>query len=115
MALELARDHASIRCAVGFHPGLKKPEGSTTTTIEARVLMMVGSDDPVVPLDDRAAFEAEMKQAAAEWQLHIFGGVGHSYTNPDIDVYGFPGFRYNAQADRRAWAAMLALFEEVFS
>jgi dienelactone hydrolase len=114
VALELARDRAPLRCAVGFHPGLKRPSGSTTGTIDAKVLMMIGEDDPIVPVEDRAAFVKEMKEAGADWQLHVFGGVGHSYTNRSVDALGIPGFRYNEPADNRAWHLMLALFDEVF-
>lgn len=76
--------------------------------------MMIGEDDPVVPSQDRASFVEEMKEAGADWQLHVFGGVGHSYTNREIDALSMPGFAYNAQADRRAWNLMLSLFDEVF-
>jgi dienelactone hydrolase len=114
IALELARDRAPIRCAVGFHPGFKRPEGSATGAIAAKVLMMIGEDDPIVPSEDRASFVKEMKEAGADWQLHVFGGVGHSYTNRDIDALGYPGFGYDERADRRAWSLMLALLDEVF-
>jgi dienelactone hydrolase len=114
VALELARDRAPIRCAVGFHPGFKRPVGSATGAIAAKVLMIIGDDDPVVPAEDRADFVQEMKDAGADWQLHVFGGVGHSYTNRVIDALGYPGFAYNEQADRRAWNLMLALFDEIF-
>lgn len=114
VALELARDRAPIRCAVGFHPGFMRPAGSATGPITAKVLMMIGEDDPVVPAEDRASFIQEMKQAGADWQLHVFGGVGHSYTNREIDARGMPGFAYNEKADRRAWTLMLSLFAEVF-
>lgn len=114
VALELARDRAPIRCAVGFHPGFMRPAGSATGPIAAKVLMMIGEDDPVVPAEDRASFIQEMKQAEADWQLHVFGGVGHSYTNREIDTRAMPGFAYNERADRRAWALMLSLFGEVF-
>ena len=110
--LELARAGAPIRCAVGFHPGLKRPAGSIDDKVSAKVLVMVGDQDPVVPAEDRAAFAQSMTAAGADWQLHVFGGVGHSYTNPAIDSYGWPGFRYDAVADRRSWRAMLDLFEE---
>jgi dienelactone hydrolase len=114
VALELARDRAPILCAVGFHPGFKRPAGSASQAIEAKVLMMIGEDDPIVPAEDRASFVQEMKDAGADWQLHVFGGVGHSYTNQDIDALGYPGFGYNVRADRRAWSLMLALLGEVF-
>jgi dienelactone hydrolase len=115
VALELARDRAPIRCAVGFHPGFMRPTGSATGPIAAKVLMMIGDDDPVVPAESRASFIQEMKEAGADWQLHVFGGVGHSFTNREIDARAIPGFAYNERADRRAWALMLALLGEVFS
>lgn len=114
VALELARAQAPIRAAVGFHPGFKRPEGSATSAISAKVLMMIGDDDPVIPAEDRAAFAAEMKGAGADWQLITFGGVGHSYTNRAVDALGMPGFGYHADADRRSWRMTLDLFDEIF-
>lgn len=114
VSLELARSNAPIIAAVGFHPGFKRPEGSTTGTISARVLMMIGDDDPVVPHEDRVAFGEEMKAAGADWQLHIFGGVGHTYTNPDVDRLGMRGFAYSPSADKRSWKMTLDLFDEIF-
>jgi dienelactone hydrolase len=113
--LELARGGAPIRCAVGFHPGLMRPAGSLDQPIQANVLMMIGGQDPDVPAEDRAAFAAEMERKRVDWQLHVFGGVGHAYTNPDIDRLGKPGYGYNSSADKRSWMMMLALFEEAFA
>lgn len=114
VAAELARAGAPIRCAIGFHPGLTRPAGSPEGLIEAKVLMMIGARDPVVPPADRATFAAEMEARGADWQLHIFGGVGHTYTNPAIDALGIPGFGYDAAAERRTWAMAMALLDEVF-
>ena len=111
-SLELARGGAPIRCAVGFHPGLKRPAGSPDGAIGAKVLMMIGDADPVVPAEDRRQFAADMDAAGADWQLHLFGGVGHSYTNKAVDALGFPGFAYDERADRRSWAMMRTLFDE---
>ena len=113
-ALELARGGAPLRCAVGFHPGLKRPAGSLDRQIQAKVLMMIGDRDPDVPMEDRATFAAEMEQAQVDWQLHLFGGVGHAFTNPDADRLNLPGYGYNPAADTRSWTMMLALFDEVF-
>jgi dienelactone hydrolase len=111
VALELAKDGAPIHCAVGFHPGFK-PSSGVRGPIAAKILMMVGDEDPVVSVQDRENFAREMKEAGADWQLHVFGGVGHSYTNRAVDALGMPGFRYDERTDRRAWQSMLALFEE---
>lgn len=114
VAAELARAGAPILAAIGFHPGLTRPAGSPDGPIDASILMMVGDRDPVIPPADREAFVTEMNAKSADWQLHIFGGVGHTYTNPAIDTLGIPGFAYDARAERRAWAMAMALLDEVF-
>jgi dienelactone hydrolase len=115
VALELARAGAPIRAAVGLHPGLRRPAGSTGGPISAKVLMIIGQNDPVAPVEERAAFAKEMTEAGADWQMLLLGGVGHSFTNPAIDALGFPGFAYDARADRRAWRATLDLLDEVLA
>jgi dienelactone hydrolase len=111
-ALELARHGAPVSCVIGFHPGLRRPPASPENAIGAKVLVMIGDQDPIAPPEERAAFVENMKIAGADWEMHVFGGVGHSYTNPAIDAFGLPGFRYDAAADRRSWAMALALLEE---
>jgi dienelactone hydrolase len=110
--LELARHGAPIKCAIGFHPGLKRPAGSPDGAIGAKVLMMIGDRDPIVPQEDRVAFAQSMNAAGADWELHVFGGVGHSYTNPAIDAYGLPGFGFDARANSRSWEMALTLLSE---
>jgi dienelactone hydrolase len=114
VAAELARARAPVLCAIGFHPGLTRPAGSVDGPIDARILMMVGDRDPVTPAAHRTAFAAEMNAKNADWQLHVFGGVGHSFTNPRIDALAQPGFAYSATAERRAWALAMSLLDEVF-
>jgi dienelactone hydrolase len=110
--LELARGAAPIRCTVGFHPGLQRPAGSSDGKIGAKVLMMVGDADPVVPAADRLAFSAEMTGKAADWQLHLFGGAGHAFMNQAVDALGIPGYAYDAVVARRAWKMMQDFLDE---
>jgi dienelactone hydrolase len=117
MALELARSSVPLRAVVGFHPGFAKVSTADSAEISASVLMICGAEDPVVSRDDRQRFEDEMRSAhVADWRLDVYGGVGHSFTNPQIASRGLPGFfAYDERADRRSWSAMLALFDEVFN
>jgi dienelactone hydrolase len=117
MALELARSDVPLRAAIGFHPGFAAPRPVDSQRITASVLMICGAEDPVVSVDDRARFEKEMRDArVADWRLEVYGGVGHSFTNPDIASRGLPGFfAYDERADRRSWATMLALLNETFA
>ncbi len=110
--LELARHDARIQCVIGFHPGFLRPAGSLDSYISARVLMMIGDQDPIVAQEDRLAFARAMDASSASWELHVFGGVGHSFTNPAIDSYCLTGFAYNADAARRSWMLALGLLQE---
>ena len=113
MSLELARDGAPLRVVVGFHPGLYSVRPDDSANIVATVLMCCGAEDPIIPLDSRNAFENEMRAAhVADWRIEVYGGVGHSFTNPQIDARGLPGFAYDERADRRSWQSMLDLFHE---
>ncbi len=113
-ALELARTGADLRCIVGFHSGLFPGNPEEANSIRAKVLICLGAADPVVGADQREAFAAEMSAAGTDWQLILYGGVGHSFTNRGIDAYDMPGFAYDEMADRRSWQAMRALFDETF-
>ena len=112
-AIELARDGAPLAAVVGFHAGLTAaPSAADNCAIACPILLCLGADDPVVTEAQRDAFAAEMSEAGVDWQIHLMGGVGHSFTNPEIDGWNLPGFRYDARAEARSWAAMKRLFDE---
>ncbi|HEX4196339.1 MAG TPA: dienelactone hydrolase family protein [Caulobacteraceae bacterium] len=113
-ALELARSGAPLKAAVGFHAGLATTKPAEKGGLKAVILAQIGADDPVIPPEQRAAFEAEMTKAGADWRMILYGGAGHSFTNPDVGAMGRIGFAYNEAADKRSWRAMLDLFDEVF-
>ncbi|HEX8240664.1 MAG TPA: dienelactone hydrolase family protein [Allosphingosinicella sp.] len=111
--IELARTGAPFVALVGFHSGFVPGTPEENEAIKGKLLLCHGADDPIVTAAQRDAFLAEATAARIDWQLHLYGGVGHSFTNPDIDAHGLPGFAYDEAADRRSWAAMLNLFDEV--
>lgn len=111
VVLELARSGAPIQAVVGFHPVLFTARPQDAADIRGRVLVCVGSEDPYVGVDDRAAFEHEMRTAGVDWRLELFGGVGHNFTNPDADPDGME-IRFDAPAARASWRAMLDLFDQ---
>jgi dienelactone hydrolase len=111
-ALELARSGADLRCVVGFHADLTTKTPDDARNINAKVVICTGADDPIVNADQRTAFIVEMNAAKVDWRMCLYGGVGHSFTNRDIDAYGLPGFAYDQTADERSWTAMRALFDE---
>ncbi len=116
MALELARGGAPIKGVVGFHSGLATAAPQDAKHIKGKILVCIGADDPGIPPEQRVAFEAEMREGGVDWMMHLYGGVVHSFTNVDASALGMPDFaRYDEQADRRSWDAMMALFGDVFA
>jgi dienelactone hydrolase len=111
-ALELARSGADVAGIVSFHGGLSSPRPDDARNIRGKVLVCHGALDPLVPLTQVAAFEAQMSKTDVDWQVCVYGGAMHAFTNPAANV---EGMAYHAAADRRSWHAMLALFDEIFS
>jgi dienelactone hydrolase len=114
MALELARSGAAIAGVVGFHSGLATVAPQDAKNIKGKVLVCIGADDPSISPEQRSAFEREMREGRVDWQMNIYGGVVHSFTNPEADQRGQPErARYDAKADTRSWAEMSSFFEEI--
>jgi dienelactone hydrolase len=113
--IELARMGAPFVAIAGFHSGFVPGTAEENRAIGGKLLLCHGADDPIVTASQRDAFLAEASAARIDWQLHLYGGVGHSFTNRDIDALNLPGFAYDEAADRRSWAAMLTLFEETLA
>jgi dienelactone hydrolase len=114
MALELARDGADLAAVVGFHSGLATAAPANKGAVKAKVLTCIGVDDPIIPPEQRGAFEAEMNAAGADWRMNLYSHAAHSFTNPAAGALGMPGIAYHAPTDARSWRAMIDLFEEVF-
>jgi dienelactone hydrolase len=114
MSLELARAGTDLKAVVGFHSGLGTSAPKVAAgTIKARILVCIGADDPMIPPEQRAAFETEMREAGVDWQMHLYGNTVHSFTNPEAARRNMPdAIRYSAEADARSWAALQQLFSE---
>jgi dienelactone hydrolase len=114
VALELARGGADLKAVVSFHGVLATKTPAVSGKVKASVLVCTGADDPLAPPDQVRAFEDEMRAAAVrDWQLISYGNTLHGFTNPDADGSIMRAALYSAQADRRSWASMRSLFDEV--
>ena len=112
LALELARSGAEIAATVGFHSTLAARDHEGAKKIRGNVLACIGADDPLVPAEQRLAFEQEMRAGNVDWRLYVYGGAKHGFANPLAAQSGSPAVAYDAVTHRRSWAEMLALFAE---
>jgi len=111
--LDIARTGEPLAGVVSFH-GLFEPPGNTGgNRIGARILALHGWDDPLATPDEAVALGAELSAMGADWQLHCYGNVRHAFTNPAADASSGVTV-YNADADRRSWAAATYFLSELF-
>ena len=113
-ALELARSGVQLAGAVTFHGLLDTQNPAVAGKVKPKILVCTGAEDPLVPAAQVVGFEQEMTKAGVDWQVIIYSGAKHAFTNPAADQIPMPGFGYQPAADRRSWAAMRSLFSEVF-
>jgi dienelactone hydrolase len=111
--LDLARSGAALRGVVSFH-GLFRPSGLPPQKIQAKVLALHGYDDPMVRPDAVQALAHELGEAGADWQIHMYGGTMHAFTNPQANDPGF-GTVYSKAADARSFEAMKAFLAEALA
>lgn len=111
-ALQLARTGAPLRAVVSFHGGLSTgPEGEAAR-IGAKLLVLTGGADPVVPDADVVALQDELRSAPdVDWQVVTYAGAMHAFTVPTADAPDH-GAQYQERADRRSWTAMKDFFAE---
>jgi dienelactone hydrolase len=111
--LELARAKADLKGAICVHGDLT-PTGSDGKSVGAALLIVMGADDPKIPLSQVAAFEEEMRQGDVDWQLIRFGGVGGDFTNPQAGRNLKSGRAYDPDADQRTNNAIKLFLGETF-
>ncbi len=110
--LDLARTGSDVRGVVSLH-GLFHPPGNTTgTPIRAKVMALHGHEDPMVPVEAVNGLQKELTEAGADWQIHVYGGTMHAFTNPQANDPSH-GTVYNPVADRRAWVVTKDFLDEV--
>lgn len=110
--MQMAYAGADVKAVVSFHGSLP-PAPDDVTSIKPRVLVAHGRDDAFIPAERVDAFQKGLDRVGADWEMTIYSGTRHAFTNPDAGSYGIENLAYNPVADERSWAAMMKLFGEV--
>ena len=94
--LELARSGAPMKGFASFHGGLQTPEGQNYSGARAPIIVLHGSADTAISMDQFAALAAELEAAGVEHEMITYSGAPHAFT-----VFGSE--RYREDADRKSW------------
>lgn len=112
-ALEAARNRLNIKGVVSFHGGLGRDITSEIRPITTKVLVCHGADDPFVSKEEIAAFQKEMRDAKADWQMIYYANAVHSFTDPEAGNDNSKGAAYNEKAAKRSFEHMKLFLNEV--
>lgn len=124
IALELGRDGADLKAIAGVNPGLATVRPEDSANITCPVLVCVGSEDTIVPPEQRQAFCEEMQSAGVDWRLNVYGGAYHAFHHPPVNPDGslstesehhgnvLAAVRYHHLHAQRAWRAVIDLLDE---
>lgn len=94
--LELARSGAPLKGFVAFHGGLDTPNGQDYAKVKGSVLILHGSADASVSMDDFAALAVALETAGIPHEMISYSGAPHAFT-----VFGSE--RYRKDADEKSW------------
>lgn len=94
--LEWARSGAKLKGFATFHGGLKTPEGQDYSQTKGNLLIMHGSADSAITMDQFAALANELETAGVHHEMVTYSGAQHAFT-----VLG--GSRYHKEADTKSW------------
>ena len=94
--LELARSGADLKGFVAFHGRLKTPQGQNYTNARGKILILHGSADKMITMDQFAGLANELESAGVAHEMITYGGARHAFT-----VFG--SGRYQEAADKKSW------------
>jgi dienelactone hydrolase len=103
--LEFARSGADMKGFVTFHGGLKTPEGQDYSKAKGKFLILHGTADTAVSMEDFAALAAELEAKGVTHEMITYGGAPHAFT-----VLG--GDRYREDADKKSWKRFTEFLSE---
>lgn len=111
--LEAARAHLPLKGVASFHGGLGKDAARPAEPITAKILICHGADDPYESKEEISAFQQEMRDTKADWQMIYYANAVHSFTNPEAGNDNSKGAAYNATAAKRSFEHLQLFLNEV--
>ena len=94
--LEWARSGANLKGFATFHGGLQTPEGQDYSRARGKILIMHGTADNAITMDQFTGLANELEAAGIDHEMITYGGAQHAFT-----VLG--GSRYQEAADIKSW------------
>jgi dienelactone hydrolase len=106
VAVELAETGIPIVGLISVHGSFRNFTPEAAKNIKGRVLILHGAEDPVAPLTEVNKLIGDLRAAKVSWQLELYSGTEHGFTNPKNTS--------EERADREYKIAASRFLKEVF-
>jgi dienelactone hydrolase len=106
--LEFARSGADLKGFVTFHGGLKTPKGQDYSKTKGKVLILHGTADKNITMDQFARLANELEEKGISHEMTTYSGAPHAFT-----VFGIS--RYREDADKKSWKRFAAFLAETLN
>lgn len=113
VALDYGRSGADIAGIIVCSALLKTAAAGMGTKIAAPVLILLGTQDQVSPMEVIDAVIAEMDQAGNDVRLELYSQTHHAFDNPDVGTDPNARLVYSPLSARRARTSIAAFMTEV--
>jgi dienelactone hydrolase len=106
VAVELGETGVPAIGVVAVHGSFRDFAPEAAKNIKGRVLILHGAEDEVAPLAEVNKLVADLRAAKVNWELEIYSGAQHGFTNPTNPS--------EERADREYKVAIQRFFKEIF-
>ena len=79
------------------------PTAEQGQEVKAKILVLQGAADPYIDSGQISNYVEAMNKTDIDWQMILYGGAKHGFTDPDAAKYKMDEFAYDQTADHRSW------------
>jgi dienelactone hydrolase len=106
VVLNMARQGVDLDVVASFHGSLAGPKPIEKGVFAGKVFVAHGGADANIGPDQVEAFKKEMDAAGVDYELAVYEGATHAFTNPGAtelgEKFGMP-IKYDEAADKASW------------
>ncbi len=106
VAVELAETGVPVVGTIAVHGSFRNFTPAAAKNIKGRVLILHGAEDEVAPLDEVNKLIADLRAAKVSWELQLYSGATHGFTNPSSPS--------EERADQEYKRSIQRFFNEIF-
>lgn len=91
------------------------PPADQAKRVKAKILVLQGAADPYLDAVELTDYIEAMEKTGLDWQMTLFGGAKHGFTDANAAEYGMKEFVYNEAANRQSWYQVAIFLKELFA